>query len=753
MTVATLIGGFGAIILLCLAVIVGIAAYGIAEVGIGGRSYERVVAGKDLIGDILPPPEYVIEAYLEINLLMNAKPEGRKPHEDRLVQLHKDFDDRRAYWKTSLLPADLKAELTETSGSEVDRFWSETEKTLVPAIDRDDKAAVRQSFDRLNAIYAKHRALIDDIVTKSNAFAAQVEDAAKAETPLVIAVVLAVAGIVLALMVAALILVRRHVVKPIVAVAQTMTDLAKVSLQREAETKTQSSLDGTLAALRNELYGYGNPRREGDRLYFGNRLVNGNNEIVDRIQAQFGGTATIFLGDLRVATNILQQDGSRAVGTKLAPGPAYDSVLGKSQMYRGEAEIFGRAFVTLYEPILVGTAVIGILYVGVPKSEAAARTKVLDAGGGNEVARMHLAVATLQEATTAKDMAEREALQQRYQMADAFRRAEAMSREVSADQQLVVLALSKALESLAGTDLSHRIEAEFPQEYRDLKTNFGAAMSTLRETVHTIRAQAHSIFEVSGQISRSADDLSRRTEQQAAALEETAAALDAITATVKRTAEGAHHARDVVAATKSDAERSGIVVRQAVAAMAAIQSSSQKIVQIIGVIDEIAFQTNLLALNAGVEAARAGDSGKGFAVVASEVRALAQRSAEAAKEINVLISTSSQQVNQGARFVDETGTALERMLAQVAEISTVVSGIAASSQQQSAGLAEVNTAVTQMDRVTQQNAAMVEESTAACSSLTEEAEKLTTLVSRFRMETNAAEPARKGAARSVRSAA
>ena len=182
---------------------------------------------------------------------------------------------------------------------------------------------------------------------------------------------------------------------------------------------------------------------------------------------------------------------------------------------------------------------------------------------------------------------------------------------------------------------------------------------------------------------------------------------------------------------RADAERSGVVVRDAVAAMSEIENSAQQISQIIGVIDEIAFQTNLLALNAGVEAARAGDAGRGFAVVASEVRALAQRSADAAKEIKALISASSQQVDRGVNLVGETGKVLERILIQVTQISGVVTEIAASAEEQSTGLQEVNTAVNQMDQVTQQNAAMVEEATAASHALTSEADQLARLIARF----------------------
>jgi methyl-accepting chemotaxis protein len=256
------------------------------------------------------------------------------------------------------------------------------------------------------------------------------------------------------------------------------------------------------------------------------------------------------------------------------------------------------------------------------------------------------------------------------------------------------------------------------------------------------------------QIATASNDLSRRTEQQASSLEETAAALDEITATVRKAAEGATHARKVVADTKVDAEKSGEVVRKAVDAMGSIEKSSQQIGQIIGVIDEIAFQTNLLALNAGVEAARAGDAGRGFAVVASEVRALAQRSAEAAKEIKALISTSTQQVSEGVQLVAETGNSLERIMSKVAEINTVVSDIAAGAQEQATGLQQVNTAVNEMDKVTQQNAAMAEEATAAGRSLAVEAEQLAGLVGQFRLG-NVAElqPARRAASQASSRAA
>ncbi len=281
--------------------------------------------------------------------------------------------------------------------------------------------------------------------------------------------------------------------------------------------------------------------------------------------------------------------------------------------------------------------------------------------------------------------------------------------EMEAEQARVVDQLSGALSSLAAGDLTMRIAEPFAAEYEALRSNFNEAIHKLEGALSSVMVAADSIRNESIQLTQAADDLSHRTENQAAALEETAASLEELTASVKAAAASAEKASVDVTATKQSAEESGRVVRDAVDAMSEIEKSSQHISQIIGVIDDIAFQTNLLALNAGVEAARAGEAGRGFAVVASEVRALAQRSSDAAKEIKALISTSSQQVGRGVDLVGETGKSLQTIVESVTGITGLIVDIANSAREQSIGLSEINTAINQLDQVTQQNAAMVEE--------------------------------------------
>ena len=310
--------------------------------------------------------------------------------------------------------------------------------------------------------------------------------------------------------------------------------------------------------------------------------------------------------------------------------------------------------------------------------------------------------------------------------------AEAQRAEMEAAQTQVVDALRVGLGQLSDGDLTARIDDAFSADYEQLRLDFNQAVDKLLGAMRGVIENAGLINGEASEISNAADDLSHRTEKQAATLEETASALDELTSSVRSAADGATHANEVVEGARKNAEASGEVVREAVGAMGEIESSSKQISKITGVIDDIAFQTNLLALNAGVEAARAGEAGRGFAVVASEVRALAQRSSDAAREINELISASGGHVKRGVELVDQAGSALAGIVDSVTEISRNVSEIAVSAREQSSGLAEINAAVNQLDQVTQQNAAMFEETTAASHALTREAETLTQTMARFR---------------------
>ncbi|MFD2175401.1 methyl-accepting chemotaxis protein [Rhodobacter lacus] len=309
--------------------------------------------------------------------------------------------------------------------------------------------------------------------------------------------------------------------------------------------------------------------------------------------------------------------------------------------------------------------------------------------------------------------------------------AQARNAAMMESQRAVVDGLRIGLEGLARGDLKRRIDAAFPPEYEQLRNDFNKAAATLAEAMGVVIDCALSIDGEVREISNAATDLSQRTERQAATLAETVSALDQLTSSISTGSVGISEADEMVDRARIGAESSGQVVQQAVGAMSEIAESSEQISRIIGVIEDIAFQTNLLALNAGVEAARAGEAGRGFAVVASEVRALAQRSSAAAREIDTLISTSSDHVSRGVDLVGQTGTALDGILVSVNDIAARVSKIALSAREQSAGLSEINNAMLQLDQVTQQNAAMFEQTTAAAQALGRSVEALTTTTARF----------------------
>jgi len=293
--------------------------------------------------------------------------------------------------------------------------------------------------------------------------------------------------------------------------------------------------------------------------------------------------------------------------------------------------------------------------------------------------------------------------------------------------------IGSSMESMAEGDLTNRITSDYQGVYLNCKNDINATIDKLSDIFGQVSESANFINNSSQEIASGNNNLSQRAEQQAANLEQTAASMEELTSTVKNNADNAQQANLVAGNARELAEKGGNVVTAAVAAMQEINESSNKIADIIGVIDEIAFQTNLLALNASVEAARAGEQGRGFSVVATEVRNLAQRSATAARESKELIQSSVQKVRAGSEFVNQTGSALSEIVAGVKKVGDIVAAIADASVEQSAGIAQVNQAVSQMDEITQQNAALAEEASAASVSMSDLSTNMVELLSFFKL--------------------
>jgi methyl-accepting chemotaxis protein len=366
-------------------------------------------------------------------------------------------------------------------------------------------------------------------------------------------------------------------------------------------------------------------------------------------------------------------------------------------------------------------------------AEGVLDTKINGEARVDEIGEMARALGVFKQNALSKIEIESRSEAERAEAEEERRRNDLEKQEIDRQIDFAVNALASGLGRLAKGDISETIDTPFHGRLEQLRNDFNQSLEHLQDTMTQIRSNTYMIQRNAAEMSSAADQLAKRTEQQAASLEQTAAAVDEITVTVKSSAERAEEANTIVADTKDRADTSSTVVANAIDAMGRIEDASGQIVQIIDVIDEIAFQTNLLALNAGIEAARAGEAGKGFAVVAQEVRELAQRSAGAAQQIKDLIHKSSTEVSSGAKLVQQTGAVLAEISANIITVADRVSVIAMASRDQSNALAEVNSSVNEMDQMTQRNAAMVEETNAATRQLADEADALMQLVNQFKL--------------------
>lgn len=551
--------------------------------------------------------------------------------------------------------------------------------------------------------------------------------------------------------------------------------------------------------------------------------INGDFEVVDRFSKDsMGAVATIFArtGEdfIRVTTSLKKQDGDRAYKTLLdRKHPAYE-LMNEGKTFIGRANLFGREYMTVYEPIREGNRTIGILFIGsdigpilgklntvmagqklfatgavyaVNISAGPARGNVFGLTGANaalkvdekvDEAKAWLASLSGIEQTGDfesswsprrigdGDTAARYVAVERYKPWNWAIVAEAPESEMMGEARsvltwlwlgvLVALALltvvlvvatrrlvgapvqqlSTALGYLAQGDLTHAVTLKSRDEIGSLAQAMEGFRVRLAESLSTVRTSAESVSSASTEIAQGNQDLSGRTESQASSLEETAASMEQLGATIRHNADSASQANQLAVGASRVAAQGGEVVSKVVSTMQDINTSSQKIADIIGVIDGIAFQTNILALNAAVEAARAGEQGRGFAVVAAEVRNLAQRTAAEAKAIKELIGASSAMVQQGSVLADQAGTTMQEVVSSIQRVADMVSEISAASSEQTAGVGQVGEAVTQLDQTTQQNAALVEEMAAAASSLQTQAHQMVSAIAQFNLGGASASP-------------
>jgi methyl-accepting chemotaxis protein-2 (aspartate sensor receptor) len=469
------------------------------------------------------------------------------------------------------------------------------------------------------------------------------------------------------------------------------------------------------------------------RLLSGGSALNLNYREIDRFTADTQATATLFVASgedfVRIATSVMNQNGERVVGTSLDRShPGYQS-LRAGRSYTGYATLFGKQYMSKYEPIRDGSGgVIGVLYVGLDVSgmltlSVAARLGLWALACAAVVLLGYGQLIEMAASASRTGLALLGAL-----LTGGL--VFAIARRIIGAHLLEATA---AAEKLATGDLTAQARVDRRDELGHLLQSVNSVGVKLSAVVMNARNSARILSSTSAQISQGNSDLSSRSEQQASALEETAATMEQLNSTVRQNADGAREANQLALRASSVASKGGGNVRQVVETMKGIDASSRKISDIIGVIDGIAFQTNILALNAAVEAARAGEQGRGFAVVASEVRSLASRSAAAAKEIKGLIGASVEQVARGTALVDTAGATMAEIEDAIRRVTDLMAEISAASDEQSRSVAQVGEAVVRMEQMTQENAALVEEMAAATAGLKEQSADLVQAVAVFKL--------------------
>jgi len=597
--------------------------YALSKLRVGGPIYTSIILSKDLIADILPPPEYIIEAYLETTLALN-EPASIPARREKLNVLKKDYLSRHEYWKGAGGNEDIVRLLTIKADAPAQAFWSMLETDFLPALEAGELEKARAVYVRLTELYGQHRKLIDEVVTAANALSATTESKAADDTKRIVITISGVSVVLLAVILGSVGAISLGFVRPIERLRRAMTDLSA------------GKLDAAIPFVRRD------------------------DEIGEMARA------VLVFRDSGLENQRLEREAEHQRTRNDAERAAREA---EKEMQNLEAERFRQL------------------------SDAERRTR------------------------------EREKVQQAEQAHSTIEILEA------------------SLAQLAAGNLQNTIETPFAPTFERIRLDFNAAVGTLRHAIAEIVTSSRFISDTTEEITRASDSLARRTETQANILRSSSAATKELSVAVDQAADSSTKTKDVISEAKRDSEVGATVVRHTISAMDQIRDSSHQISKIIGVVDDIAFQTNLLALNAGVEAARAGETGRGFAVVASEVRALAQRTAEAAKEIKTLISRSSEQVNTGYKRVAETGDAIEHIMSRVTLIDGGIAEIAIRAIEQASTLKQVSTSITEIDQTTQQNASMAEEVTAACHALNQESARLVKMLGKFNVgETNGASP-------------
>jgi methyl-accepting chemotaxis protein len=726
-------------IVIVASLIIGFASFGFATfqamttLNVNGPVYLRIVQGKDIIADVLPPPEYIIESYLvALQLTQATNPDEIGALVSHFQALKTDYESRHRYWLDQSLEQGLQTALLEGSYRAAQAFYHEAEQRFLPSIQAGDRAGSQASLLQMRQAYEQHRTAINEVVKLTTA--RNGEDEAQAQSTiqgykLVLAGIFAF-SIVLAIVLTSLI--SRGILRSLRTVQQVAGAIAEGNLNASIDTRQRDEIGDLLRSM--------NTMRQ---------------QLLERITAERKAadeTLRVKIALDNVSTGVMIADNDRNIvyanksvldilgkaGAEVSrqlPKLALDALVGANMddfhvNPAHQAKMLSALTGTYEASMLVGDRSMVVLANPVINEQGQRLGTVAEWRDRTNEIIAENEIASIVGAAAQGDFSLRLNLDGK----EGFLRH--LGVDINRLMQTSETSLNevvRVLNALSRGDLTETISNDYSGTFGQLKDDANTTVEKLKAIISQIKEATDSINTASKEIAAGNNDLSHRTEEQAASLQQTAASMEELTSAVQHNAQNAQQANRL-AADASDIAGQGVdVVGQVVRTMGEINESSHKIGDIISVIDDIAFQTNILALNAAVEAARAGEQGKGFAVVAVEVRNLAQRAATAAGEIKELITDSVDKVSGGSLLVAQAGQTMEKIVSSIHGVTNIMSEITAASAEQSSGIEQVNQAITQMDDVTQQNAALVEQAAAAAESLEEQARSLVVTMGSFKV--------------------
>lgn len=681
--------------------VIGFSLFGFATfkamntVNVNGPIYQRIVQGKDIIADVLPPPEYIIESYLvALQLTQATDPTEINALVARFQILKTEYESRHSYWLDQSLEPELHVSLLDHSYRAAQTFYDEANQRFLPSIQAGDRDGSLDSLLQMRRVYEQHRAAINEVVRLTTARNTEDEAQAKGTIHRYEIVLVGIFVFSVAMAVVLTVLISRGILRSLKTAQQVAGAIAEGDLNSSIDIHQRDEIGDLLRSMKT--------------------MQDAINAFVTGLDVMTQKHAEGWVKEqLDVST-------FSGIYAKMAHevNELIQSHIAINRKLLGIVTQYAKGDFSIDMDILPGET------IAITETMSSAKKTFLDIN--NEI-RM------LAEAGAKGDFSKRSD-------ADRF---EFMFKEIltNFDNLMETCEVGfndvlRVANALSQGDLTQSIDKDYPGTFGEAVVGMNNVVENLKGLVGDIKDSTDSINTAAQEIAAGNNDLSHRTEEQAASLEQTAASMDELTSAVQHNAANAQHANQLAVAASDIAGKGVDVVGQVVTTMNDINESSRKIGDIISVIDDIAFQTNILALNAAVEAARAGEQGRGFAVVAIEVRNLAQRAATAAGEIKGLINDSVDKVSGGSELVTQAGQTMEEIVNSIRGVTDMMAEITAASSEQSSGIEQVNQAIAQMDEVTQQNAALVEQAAAAAESLEVQAQNLSVTVGGFKVAGN-----------------